>query len=85
MYIPEFSELQELLESIDIDVNNPSHIIAISELRIKLRSILDTFDLTKFNEGGSEQLKQMIENDKISNDVINIFGPFMFMYLLTRD
>lgn len=85
MYIPEFSELQELLESINIDVNNPSHVVAIADLRVKLRSILDTFDLTKFREGGSEHLEQLIKSDKISDDMINVFGPYMLMYLLARD
>jgi hypothetical protein len=84
MYIPEISELNDLLDTINIDVNNSAHVVAIAELRVKLRSILDTFELSRFSEGSSEKLNQLIEDMNASDEMIKAFGPYMVLYLLQR-
>lgn len=84
MFIPELSDLNELLETIEIDLNNSAHVVAIADLRVKLRSILDTFDISRFQEGSSEKLKELIEDMKVSDDMLKVFGPYMVMYLIGR-
>jgi hypothetical protein len=48
MYIPELDQLKELVDNLTINVHNNAHVIAIAELRVKLRAILDTFNHTQF-------------------------------------
>jgi hypothetical protein len=82
--IPEISELHELLESITIDPNNNSHLVAISNLRIKLREILNSFnEECAFNEGSSKELGQIIKNNEITDEMVKIFGPFIAAYIST--
>jgi len=84
MFIPELTELQELVDTINVSTATQEQVIAISKLRDTLRNIIDTFNVDAFIEGSSEEFNKLIENQQITDDILKKFGPFMTLYLLNK-
>jgi hypothetical protein len=84
MYIPELDQLKELVDNLTINVHNNAHVIAIAELRVKLRAILDTFNHTQFIPNSHDKYQELLNDIQITDEIIHTFGPYMTMYLLQR-
>ena len=84
VFIPELDQLVELIGTLNVDIHNNSHIVAIAELRVKLRAILDTFNHHQFIPNVGDKYQSLVNDIQITDEIIKTFGPYMTMYLLQR-
>ena len=85
MYIPEISELQDIADSIDINTCTPTQVIAISKLRDTLRELIESFNVLQFEEGSTEAMAELIKTQKRTDEMLNVFMPYMALFLLSSD
>jgi predicted nucleic acid-binding protein len=85
MYIPEIEELQEIADSINIETCTPEQVVTIVSLRDSLQKLIESFNISSFEEGAKEALSKLIKTQKRTDEMMKVFMPYMTLFLLFRD